>query len=92
MLDEDEFFSEHGIRSFVSFAIACSSFLVTHGIPHSDFQNGTKIIPGVWTLMENVTKSATGPGTLGLVCSVVTQIGEGLYVRYIPSSTLRLEC
>ena len=71
MLDEDEFLSEHGIRSYVSRCAGGSPmFNPVTGCPRS-----IRINRGVWMFTAIDMRSDTGLATQCLECSVETQIG-----------------
>ena len=71
MLDEDEFLSEHGIRSYVRWWVGDRAVVY----PVTVCQRSIRINRGVWTFTAAGTKSDTGPGTRCRGCLVVTRTG-----------------
>jgi len=71
MLDEDEFLSEHGIRSYVRRWVR--DFPEAH--PVTGCQRNTKISHGVWTFMAPGTRLDIGLVTPCQECSAGTQTG-----------------
>ena len=88
MLDEDEFLSEHGIRSYVT------SFVCPWGMADCMrcvvCRRSTRTSRGVWTSMASATKSTTGPVTPCLACLAETPTGEVPSVRHPYSSSILL--
>jgi hypothetical protein len=79
MLDEDEFLSEHGIRSCVKF-ISSPSMITNSSLVYPSY---IKSIHGGWTFMVNVMRLATGQGILALVCLEGIRTGEARYVKIL---------
>jgi hypothetical protein len=72
MLDEDEFFSDFGIRSYVpSFAL----FPIAGAERHPGYPSTTRTIRTRWTSTDRTTRLHTGPAILTLACLAVTPIG-----------------
>jgi hypothetical protein len=80
MLDEDEFFSDHGIRSSVSFFISSIPWLWFLRI---GCQRSTRMNHGGWMLMDRGMRWIIGLVIPGLRCLVAIRTGEGQFVRRI---------
>lgn len=78
MLDESEFLSEHGIRSWVPIL---STYLASYSIFLTDFPNAIKTIHGEWMCMDSVTRLVIGLVILFLGCLEVTPTGVVPSVR-----------
>jgi hypothetical protein len=79
MLDESEFFSEHGIRSYAQFI--CSESFFTYRSTFVAFRSCTRIIHGGWKSMAKDTKLAIGLASPNPGCLEAILIGAAQSVR-----------
>jgi hypothetical protein len=78
MLDENEFLSEYGIRSYARYLITLRFLLIPR---YEGYLSCTRISPGGCTSTDSGMKLATGLVIRTQGCSAGTLTGEGQFVR-----------